>query len=214
MTAVRKFTFDTVFTRDGEVTQAPRAERLTYKRDEVEVIKKDMFAQGERSAVAEAERRTAAALEAVTALVGNFNTALSTLRTDAVELSFAAARAAADTALNEYPEEALAGLFTECLEALRSAPRIVVSAPADTLDAVRTRLTAVAASAGLDGVISVEAGDGPARIEWRDGAAAIDPEDALARAREAAMRWLMAQDDADSQLNLFDAPAGGGSSDV
>jgi len=209
MTAVRKFMFDTVFTPDGKVTHAPKAERLTYKRDEVEEIRKEMFAEGERSAVAEAERRTAAALEAITALLRTFDTVVSSLRTDAVELSLAAARAAADTAINQYPEEALAGLFTECLEALRGAPRIVTTAPPDTLDAVRARLTTLAATAGLDGVISVEAGDGPARIEWRDGAAEINPEDALARAREAAMRWLKAQDDADSQMNLFDAPAGG-----
>lgn len=212
MTAVRKFTFDTVFTPEGGVSAAPARERLTYKRDEVEEIRKASVAEGEASAVAAAEARTATALEAIAHAVNGLSDALNAaradMRRDAVDLAFAAARASAQAALDHFPEEALAAAFADTLDALRDEPVIVATVAAEAAEAVAARLATLADAGGLAGSVRVETGPGPARIEWSGGAVMLDPDAALARAREAADRWLATAARDGAQLNLFDAPDG------
>ncbi|MGD2132882.1 MAG: hypothetical protein PVI23_08820 [Maricaulaceae bacterium] len=209
---IRKFTFDRVFTPDGREMRAGTSERFSYSPEEVEEIKKEAFAAGEQSAVAEAERAAAQALEAIAAAVteirGRLDAESSALRRDAVALSLAAARAAAEKALAAYPLEVLKGMFAECADSLRGAPHIRAFAPEHIREAAAQRLAERAAAAGLDGVISVEAGDGPARLEWGAGAAGVDPKAALEQAERAAERWLAAQDGEDAQLSLFDRASG------
>jgi len=204
---VRKFTYDTVFTEDGRVLRAPEDQRLSFTPDEIKAARAEAYAEGERAATAEAERAAAQALEGVASQLEAIQAALagveSELRRDAVELALATARAAAEAALARWPEEALGALFQECVDDLRGAPVAVVQAPAGALEAVRERLRAVAAQAGLALGVDVIEGAGPARIEWSAGAALIDPETALARAREAAERWLAATEEGEGQLNLF-----------
>lgn len=204
---VRKFTYDRVYTPDGRVLHVDDAERLSFRPDEVVEAKKKAFEDGQRSAVAEAERAAAQALQSIADQLSHIQAALgeqcATLRRDAVELGMAGARAAADEALARFPDEQLAALFETCLESLRGAPVVVAHAPEAACETVRARLAAVAEQAGLETAVKVEPGAGPARLEWATGAVSIDPEFALARAREAAERWLAAEDARAGQLNLF-----------
>lgn len=202
---IRKYTYDSVFTEDGRVVRAPEEERVSFTLEEIREARRQGFAEGEAAAAAQTERATAQALQQivqqVAALTSSLETTAGALRRDAVELGLAGARAAADTAIARYPEEAVLALFSECAESLRGAPIIVAHAPHGTAAPVREKLLAAARQAGIDSVIQVREGAGPARIEWGAGAAAIDPAAALAQAREAAERWLASQDP--NQPSLF-----------
>lgn len=201
---VRKFTYDTVFTEDGRVLRAPEEQRLSFTPEELQEARRQGHAQGERAATAEAEKAAARALEAiaqqVAALTSTLATIASDLRRDAVELGLAGARAAAEAAIARCPDDAVLGLLGECAESLRNAPVIVIDAPAG---AAAERIRAHAAQRGLSETLHVREGASAARIEWRGGAAAVEPESALAQAREAAERWLVAADARADQLNLF-----------
>jgi flagellar assembly protein FliH len=204
---VRKFTYDTIFTADGRESRAPEDQRQSFTPEELKEARKVAFAEGERSASAEAEKAAALALEGVLAQLTTLKSELDGvchgLKRDAVEIGLAGARAAAGAALDRFPEETLATLLAECAESLRAAPLVVASAPAAALEVVRARISEIASTAGLEGAIDVREGDGPARLEWSAGAATIDAEFALARAREAAERWLAASEQGVDQFELF-----------
>lgn len=204
---IRKFTYDTVFTEDGKVLRAPEEQRFSFTPDELQEARAQAFAQGERSSIAEAEKAAARALETiaqqVAGLTGTIAGLASELRQDAVELGLAGARAAAEAAIARCPEESVLALLTECVESLRSAPVVTIEVPRAAPPAVGDRLKAYATQRGLASSIQVREGAGAARIEWSGGAAAVDPESALAQAREAAERWLVAADARSDQLNLF-----------
>jgi hypothetical protein len=200
---VRKFTYDTVFTKDGRVVRAPEEQRVSFTRDEIKEARSQGFAEGEKAAEARVGLAVQAIVEQVAALKAGLDATCAGLRRDAVELGLASARAAAEAAVARCPEESLLGLFAECAESLRGAPVVTAHAPAAAVAAVRERIAAFAQQAGLEGAIVVAEGVGPARLEWSGGAAEIDPESALAQAREAAERWLAAADRDADQLNLF-----------
>ncbi len=204
---IRKFTYDTVFTEDGRVMRAPESERQSFTPDEIQEARRLAFADGERSATAEAEKAAARALEAISqqvaALTGALAGVAAELRRDAVELGLAGARAPAEAAIARCPEDAVLALLSECAESLRSAPVVTIETPRGAAPSVAERLKAHAAQKGLAAAIQVREGAGAARIEWSGGAAAVEPESALAQAREAAERWLVAADADADQLTLF-----------
>ena len=63
---VQKFTFDTVFEDNGRVI-APVRPKKTFTAEEVEAIRKDSFAEGERSATAIAQQAQTMALQQIAA---------------------------------------------------------------------------------------------------------------------------------------------------
>lgn len=220
MSVVRKYTFDTEFDAAGAVVRAPKPKKKYYKPEDVEAARAEARAEGEASALAAAERDTAAAVAAVAerldALIGRLDAESRALRREAVDLALAAAKTAAGAALARFPEEAVISLFSELADHLRQAPRVEVEARADA-DAVRRRLED--AGAARPGALVVAACDdgapGDVRIVWEDGLAARRAEDALAAIREAAQRWLVTTaaeagraDDGGAEaatLSLFDA---------
>ena len=62
MSNIRKYAFDTEFTPDGEIMREP-PKRITP--EEVQAANSDGYERGKNDATAQAERRTAAALEAI-----------------------------------------------------------------------------------------------------------------------------------------------------
>ena len=65
MNIVRKFGFDTVFDGDGEVLSAPAPRKAFYTPPEVEQIRQDAYAEGQRSALQQAEIDQAQCLEGI-----------------------------------------------------------------------------------------------------------------------------------------------------
>jgi flagellar assembly protein FliH len=197
--APRPFTFDTVF--DGaHVISAPRSKR-SFTPEEVEQIRAQAYAEGERSATALAEQQAASALADVGRQLGS---ALSTLgrvahdhRAASAELALACARCIADAALQQFPaapaEAALAALADE----IKTAPRVTVRASPGAAQRHAHTLSQLATGIGFDGAVTVSAdpamGAGAFSFDWGDGRAAFDPTAAAERVTEALAAALAAE---------------------
>lgn len=197
--APRPFTFDTVF--DGDRVIAPVRPKRTFTVDEVEAIRTEAFAAGERSAVAEAERAAAAALVDATAAIRQ---GLSTLvavahqhRTGAAELAVVCARKIADAALDAFPHAPLQAAIAALAQEVDSAPRLIVRCATAAPQRLEAALAAAAEAAGFAGqvVLKPEPGaPGAAFVfDWGDGRAAFDPDLAAARITDALHAALAAE---------------------
>src|SRR5271156_1712147 len=103
----KRFDFGTVFDAAGGVAYAPPERKRAFTPAEVEQIRAASFAEGERSAVAQAEQVQAAALieiaGAARAALGALAKAAHGHRAGSTELAIATARAIAGAALDRFP---------------------------------------------------------------------------------------------------------------
>jgi flagellar assembly protein FliH len=199
--APQKFAFDTVFDDAGAVAFAPVRAKRSYTPEEVEQIRRDAFAEGERSAVAMAQAATAAALSQI---AGDAQAALGALtrvahdhRVNSAELALAAARKVADAALDRFPQAPVAAAMVELAREIEAQPRLIVRVAADLVEPVQAELEAAAQAIGFAGQIIARAEPGmPAaafQLDWGEGRAAFDPEAAAARVAEALDAALAAE---------------------
>jgi flagellar assembly protein FliH len=196
-----KFSFDTVFDDVGAVAyEAPRPKR-TFTPEEVEAIRARAYAEGERSAVVQAEQAAAVALRQVAAAM---NTALQGLahiahghKVNCAELSLACAKSIAGAALDQFPDAPAAAALATLIQELESAPRLIVRTSTPDPERLRTSLEQVAVNAGLTGQITVKDEPGMAHaafvFDWGDGKAAYDPNAAAARVAEALQAALASE---------------------
>jgi flagellar assembly protein FliH len=200
-TAPRKFEFDTVFDGAGAIaSQAPRPKRL-FTAEEVEKVRAEAYASGERKALASMKALQAQALAGIgNALAGALNTLAVVAhehRTHSAELSLACARAIADAALDRFPHAPVQAAMESLAREIESAPRLVVSAPADMVEGLQEILDETAQTIGYAGAIQVRATPGmpPAAFtfDFGDGSAAFDPQAAAARVAAALDAALAAE---------------------
>lgn len=199
--APRKFEFDTVFDGAGDIaSQAPRPKRL-FPAEEVEAIRAEAFAQGERKALASAKALQAQALAGIGHALGG---ALSTLaavahehRTHSAELALACAKAIADAALTKFPEAPIRAAMENLAREIEAAPRLVVYAAADLAPDLQSVLDETAQSIGYAGAIQVRSTPGMApaafTLDFGDGSAAFDPQAAAERVAAALDAALAAE---------------------
>ena len=198
---LKKFAFDTVFDDLGAIAhQSPRPKR-TYTPEEVEAIRAAAYAEGQGTAVVQAEQAAAIALRQVAAAL---NTALQGLahiahshKAHCAELSLACGRTIAGAALDNFPDAPAAAALQTLIREVESAPRLIVRTGARDPDRLRNALEQVAANAGLTGQITVKAEPGMARaafvFDWGDGKAVYDPVAAADRVAEALHGALAAE---------------------
>jgi flagellar assembly protein FliH len=190
--APRPFIFDTVFEDDGRVV-APLRPKKSFLAEEVEVIRAQCFAEGERSAVAKAQEAQAARLAEIARLAEG---ALGTLalvahdhRVGSAKLALAAARKIADAALDAFPQAPLQAALTALAREIEAVPRLIARVQPDQVAASQTALDQAAQAAGYPGQIIVRADPGMAPaafvLDWGDGSAAFDPAAAAARVAHA-----------------------------
>jgi flagellar assembly protein FliH len=190
--AHQKFAFDTVFDDAGAVAFAPVRAKRSYTPEEVEQIRRDAFAEGERSAVAMAQAAAAAALSQI---AGDCQGALGALtrvahdhRIHSAELALAAARKIADSALDRFPQAPVAAAMVELAREIEAQPRLMVRVAPDLVEAVQAELEAAAQAIGFPGQIVARAEPGmPAaafQLDWGEGRAAFDPQAAALRVAE------------------------------
>jgi flagellar assembly protein FliH len=197
----RKFGFDTVFDDVGEIASAPPVVKRSYTPDEVEAIRMQAFAEGERSAVARAEEAMAATLSEMGAATGEALGTLSRLahdhRTACAELALAAARAIAGAALVAFPEAPAAAALETLAHEIDATPRLVVRAAPALVDRLQSTLERTARDCGFPGHIVVKSdGAMPAAafiFDWGDGRASFDPVEAGARVAAALHTALAAE---------------------
>jgi flagellar assembly protein FliH len=199
-TAVRKFSFDTVFEDNGRVI-APVRPKKSFTPEEVEAIRKECFAEGERSAVALAEQAQAMALQQIAAAaqgaLGGLAMVAHEHRSGSARLALAAARKIADAALQRFPEAPVAAALDALAREVEAVPRLVARCAEGQVEAVQAALEGAAQSAGYPGQIVVRA-DPALRVaafvlDWGDGSAAFDPNEAAGRVSQALDEALAAE---------------------
>jgi flagellar assembly protein FliH len=189
----QKFTFDTVFdSATGAVIAAPRPKRA-FTVDEVEQVRAQAFAEGERSGVVRAEQAAAAALaeigQAATAALSALTRLVHDHRTVSAELALAAGRTIAGAALEQFPEAPAAAALAAMAREMETTPRLAVRTSADLAERLQAALEETAQRCGYAGQIVVR-GD-PALptaafvLDWGDGRASFDPVEAAQRVTEA-----------------------------
>ena len=189
---LRKFSFDTVFEDNGRVI-APLRPKKSFTPEEVEAIRRECFAEGERSALAIAQAAQALALQQISAAaqgaLGGLAVVAHEHRAGSARLALAAARKIADAALDRFPEAPVAAALDALAREIEAVPKLVARCAPDQLDGVKTALEDAAHSAGYPGQIVVRADPAlpPAAfvLDWGDGSAAYDPNAAAARVAQA-----------------------------
>ncbi len=210
---LRPFTFDTVF-EGGRVITAIKPKR-SFSHEEVEAIRMEAFAAGERSAVAESERQAAAAIGEVGGLIrralGALAAAAHEHRAGSAELALTAARKVADAALERFPHAPVEAALQALSREVDAAPRLVVRCAVADPARLEADLARAAEAAGYPGQVSVKAEpDAPLAafiLDWGEGRAAFDPATAAARIEAALQAALVAEGlHAESLPHSGDAP--------
>jgi len=199
--APRPFAFDTVFDDAGSIAYQPPVRRKHYTAEEVEAARVAGFAEGECSAVAEAEGRAADALADIARATRAALAALQGVahghRVDSANLALAAARRIADAALDRFPEAPLAAALEALARELTAEPRLIVRVAPDLQERMQLVLNHTAEAVGFEGQILARAEPGmlPAAfvLDWGDGKAAFDPQDAALRVAAALDAALAAE---------------------
>ena len=189
MNTVRKFDFDTVFDGDGEVLSAPAPRKAFYTPGEVDQIRLEAYAEGQRSALQQAEIDQAQCLEGIRFAIERALPLLAQAahqhRAGAAELALAAARKIADSALECFPEAPVKAALEALSNEVRGHPRLLVRTPERILERVQAVLDQTAEAVGFPGQVTAVADprlEGAAFVfEWGEGRAAFDPEQAAAR---------------------------------
>ena len=179
--AHKKFVFDTEFADGGQAVRS-EALRMTYKREEVEVIRAEAYEQGRDDTIAQAEVEAAAALRDLAiqsrGVMQEMKRQIKTLREEYMQLAVTVGEALSAGALQQVPEAAVHAVIDAALVELRQAPRLIVRLPAGTAEKLTPKITDLAEEMGLSGQMLVRedpaAVVGDCRIEWADGAAAFD----------------------------------------
>jgi len=198
--AIRKFAFDTVFEDNGRVI-APLRPKKAFTPEEVEAIRRDCFAEGERSALAVAQQAQTLALQQIAAAtqgaLGSLAMVAHEHRAASARLALAAASKIAGAALDRFPEAPVAAALDALAREVEAVPRLVARCAPAQLDGVKEALESAAHSAGYPGQIVVRADPAlPAAafvLDWGDGSAAFDPNDAAARVAQALEEALAAE---------------------
>jgi flagellar assembly protein FliH len=186
---IRKYAFDTEFDADGEIVrEAPK--RITP--EEVQTASTDGYERGKNDATAQAERRTAAALEAIadatSAVLTRLNAESQAMRVEAARIAMAAAQQIAGAALEGFGVERAARAIEATMDSLRHQPRLVVKLPPDLADQLKPRITEMCETHAYASAVMVRAEPGlktgEVVIDWSDGVIAMDPADAARRIEE------------------------------
>jgi flagellar assembly protein FliH len=191
-----KFNFDTVFGSKGGPANGTRV-RSSYSSDEVEVIRRDTFAQGKADSEAQAAAARATALGALAQglvrLLGEFDATVLALRQESADVALQVGRKLADVALDAFPLKEVETLVGECLHKLHREPRLVVRVSAALADPLRADIEALSAEHGFAGRVVIIAEEKLAgadcRVEWADGGIERDLSATFAAIEQSAERW-------------------------
>ena len=196
MNSPAKFLFDTDFgtTDRNKAAMVPLADH-TAGVAEADALG---FRRGHAAAKAEAEQRTAMALERIAVALAELNRGLAAvetrLETEAVEVAVAVARKLAPELVAREPFAELAALAAQCFAHLVGVPHVVVRVNDTLYPAVRDPLDAAARARGFDGRLIVLAepdiAPGDCRIEWADGGVMRDRVATEAAIDDAVARYL------------------------
>lgn len=189
----QRFAFDTVFDdRGGVAYEAPKVKK-SFTPEEVEAVRAEAFAEGERSAVARAEQEAAQALNAIAhAVHGAFSTLTAVAhehREGSARLALACANKIADAALDQFPEAPASAALLALAREVEAQPKLSVRVAPHLVERTQAALEQTAQAVGYPGQIIARADPGQAPagfvLDWGDGRAAFNPEEAAQRVAQA-----------------------------
>ncbi|MCH8924579.1 MAG: hypothetical protein IH924_00405 [Proteobacteria bacterium] len=189
MSMSEKFLFDTSFDpedMDRSVMPGQKPAKPKFGEEDLEKARTEGFAAGKESGRQEVmqsiEQQISQALSAISGQL----TGLSQAQVQASERQTRSAVEAALTVMRKmFPHLAgrhglaeIESVVCDCLERLRTEPRIVIRVADSLLDQVEQRVSQLAARAGFDGKIVFLSQEGlhpgDIRVEWADGGAERD----------------------------------------
>lgn len=197
----QKFGFDTEFNSEGGIAYAPPTVKRVYVPEEVEQIRNQAYAAGQRAASVLAEEAVAAALaeiaEASRAGLARMAQLTHEHRTACAELALAAARVIAGAALDGLPQAPAAAALETLAREIESTPRLIVRADLGLVERLQGALDQTAQTCGFPGQILVKADPALAGaafvFDWGDGRASFDPAQAAEQVAKALRTALDAE---------------------
>ncbi len=186
MSQIRKYAFDTEFSPDGGILKHTPA-RLSP--DEIEAACNAAYERGKQDAVAQAERQTAAALQALadaaSAVLHRLDAESQAMRAEAANVAFAASRKIAGAALDAFGDERTAAAIEAAMDALRHQPRLLVKLSPEACETLKPRIEAMCETHAYAGAVLVRPQpglrSGEVIIDWSDGVIHLNPDDAAER---------------------------------
>jgi flagellar assembly protein FliH len=184
MAQIRKYAFDTEFAADGAIVREARVspEQIKAQCDAA-------YERGKQDALAQAERRTAAALEALadaaSAILTRLDAESRAMRKEAATIALLSARKIAGAALEAFGAERAAFAIEAAMDTLRHQPRLVIKLAPDAAEALKPRIAAMSEAHAYAGAVLVRAepgmSAGEVSIDWSDGMIVLNPEEAAER---------------------------------
>jgi flagellar assembly protein FliH len=202
MGAPTKFLFDVDFAGSAERKQTIALTEHALKVAEAEKAAQQRgYADAQRDAKIEADRRIAAALDRIAKGIAETNSKLAAIETrlecEAVEVAVAVARKLAPALVDREPFAEISALASDCFRQLVASPHIAVRVGDGLYAAAREKLEDIVRARGFEGRLVVLAesdiGPGDCRIEWADGGINRDSARVDAAIGEAVARYLSAR---------------------
>jgi flagellar assembly protein FliH len=196
MRSPAKYLFDDDFAASAERKSPAALAEHAAKLAEAEATG---YRNGFAAAKAEAEQRSAAALERIAAALGDLSRGLSAiearLETEAVEVASAVAKKLAPELIGREPYAEMAALVADCFRHLVAAPHVVVRVNDALHDGAREKLEDLARNSDTRLVVLAEPdiAPGDCRIEWADGGIKRDSAAITAAIDEAVARYIAAR---------------------
>lgn len=186
MAQIRKFAFETEFAADGAIINAG-PKKLTP--EEIEAERAHAYARGKLDATAQAERETAAALQALadaaSAVLTRLDAESRAMRAEAARIALLAARKIAGEALDAFGVERAAAAIEAAMDALRHQPRLVVRLSPEAAESLKPRIEEMTATHAYAGAVLVRAQpdlrNGDVVIDWSDGVISLNPDETAER---------------------------------
>ncbi len=199
--AFQKFAFDTEFDSRGAVAHAPARPKRLFPAEEVEQIRAQAYAEGERAAMASIAAQQAAALSQIAAACSQALPRLAHVahehRQGSAALALACGRAIADAALDRFPQAPLQAALESLAREIDAQPRLVLSADPALAETLKGVLEETARSLGFEGAIVIKPdgafGPNAFTLDFGDGQAAFDPAQAADRVTQALVAALAAE---------------------
>ena len=205
MTAPAKFLFDHDFAAPAAVkTAIPLAVHEANLMEADASAYQRGFAAARAEIVAEAEQRSAAALEGIAARLEDVMRGLSgveaRLETEAVDVAVAVARKLCNELISGEPLAEITALVSDCFSHLVSTPHLVVRINDSLYEAAREKIERQAAQSGFEGRLVILAepdiATGDCRIEWADGGVVLERAAIEAKINELVGRYMASRDQA------------------
>lgn len=201
MSELQKFSFDTEFDAGGGIAFQPPRPKRAFTPEEVEQIRAQAYADGERAGLSSVAAEQARALAQISHGCAQALPRLAEVahehRETSARLALACATAIADAALAKFPQAPVQAALTALAREIESAPRLVVTAAPELAQTLQGVLAETAQSVGFAGAIQVKAepSRGPCAftLDFGDGSAAFDPTQAAQRVADALEAALAAE---------------------